>query len=73
MKFTVSKEVPSSMLSYPVLMRSIRGRDCIILFTARNTGMELTEDGFEPSEDNWVAADDRSEWVPFTGTITIAP
>ena len=72
MKFTFDVAV-KTVVTYPALMKSVRGRKCVVLFTARNTGMELTEEGFRESELGWIEADDTSEWQPFTGTIEVKP
>lgn len=72
MKFEVNTTEPGTALTYPVLMRSVCGRDVTVLFTSRSEGMELTDSGFKPPEGEWVSADDRSEWTPFIGAIKVS-
>ena len=72
MKFTFDVAV-KTVVTYPALMKSVRGRKCVVLFTTRNTGMELTEEGFRESESGWIEADDIGVWQPFTGTIEVKP
>jgi hypothetical protein len=47
----------------------------IVLFTGREVGFVIVEDPdheFMEKCERWIPCTDKSEWIPFTGTITLS-